>query len=56
MLGPFKGKVDAIGPGLSYTTLLGRTPLILNARHYREFNVEKRWEGHSTQFYATIRF
>jgi hypothetical protein len=56
VLGPFKGKVDAIGPGLSYTTLLGTTPLILNVRHYREFNVENRWEGHSTQFYATIRF
>jgi hypothetical protein len=56
VLGPFKGKVDAIGPGLSYTTLLGMTPLILNLRHYREFNVENRWEGHSTQFYATIRF
>ena len=56
MLGPFKGKVDAIGPGLSYTTLLGTTPFILNVRHYREFNVENRWDGHSTLFSGTIRF
>jgi hypothetical protein len=56
VLGPFKGKVDAIGPGLSYTTLLGTTPFILNVRHYREFNVENRWEGHSTLFSGTIRF
>jgi hypothetical protein len=25
-------------------------------RHYREFNVENRWEGHSTLFSGTIRF
>jgi hypothetical protein len=56
VLGPFKGKVDAIGPGLIYTTLLGTTPFILNVRHYREFNVENRWEGHSTIFSGTIRF
>jgi hypothetical protein len=56
VLGPFKGTVDAVGPGLSYTTLIGTTPVILNVRHYREYNVENRWDGHSTQFYGTIRF
>jgi hypothetical protein len=56
LLGPFKGRVDAIGPGLSYTTLIDKTPLILNVRHYHEFNAEKRWEGNSTVLSGTIRF
>jgi hypothetical protein len=55
-LGPFKGSVDAIGPGLIYTTLLGQTPFILNVRHYHEFNAQNRWEGNSTVLSGTIRF
>jgi hypothetical protein len=53
---PFKGSVDAIGAGLSYTTLIDKTPLILNLRHYREFNVENRWDGSMTMATGTIRF
>lgn len=56
VLGPFKGRVDAIGPGLSYTTLIGTMPFIVNARHYQEFNVENRWQGNSTIISGTIRF
>ena len=55
-LGPVKGRVDAIGAGLSYTTLIGKTPLVLNLRHYHEFNAENRWEGDSTIASATIRW
>ena len=55
-LGPFKGSVDAIGPGLIYTTLLGQTPFILNVRHYQEFNAQNRWEGNSTVLSGTIRY
>lgn len=55
-LGPFEGSVDAIGPGLTYTTLVGRTPLILNARYYQEFNAEHRWEGNMTIVSGTIRY
>ena len=47
-LGPLKGRVDAIGPGLSYTTIVHKHPLILNLRHYQEFNAENCWEGNST--------
>jgi hypothetical protein len=54
--GAFKGQVDAIGPGVSYTTLLGATPVIINLRHYQEFNVEHRWEGSSTLLSTTVRF
>ena len=56
VLGPFKGNVDAIGPGVSYTTLIGKTPLVLNLRHYQEFNAEHRMEGTTTIFTGTVRF
>ena len=56
VLGPFKSSVDAIGPGLIYTTVVGATPLILNLRYYREFNAEHRFEGNDTIASATIRF
>jgi hypothetical protein len=55
-LGPFKGRVDAVGPGLSYTTLVGTTPVVLNARHYQEFNADNRFHGNSTIFSTTIRY
>src|SRR5262249_20797412 len=42
VLGPFKGRVDAIGPGLSYTTLIEQTPVVLNFRHYMEFDAHNR--------------
>ena len=31
-LGPFEGSVDAIGPGLSYTTVIDKMPVTLNLR------------------------
>jgi hypothetical protein len=55
-LGPFKGRVDAIGPGLSYTTVIGTTPFVFNLRHYHEFNADNRWEGSTTIASSTIRF
>jgi hypothetical protein len=56
IVGPFKGRVDAIGPGLSYTTLVGTTPVVLNARHYQEFNGVDRFHGNSTILSTTIRY
>lgn len=56
LLGAFRGKVDAIGPGLSYSTLLGKMPLIVNLRHYHEFDAENRWEGNLTIVSGTLRF
>jgi hypothetical protein len=55
-LGPFEGRVDAIGVGFSGTTLVGTTPVIFNMRTYREFNVENRWEGNSSVASVTVRF
>lgn len=56
VLGPFRGDVDAIGGGFSYTTLVGSTPLILNARHYEEYNAEKRMDGSMSILSGTMRF
>lgn len=53
---PFRGSVDAVGAGVSYTTLVGGSPLILNLRHYREFNVDNRWDGNMTIASGTLRF
>jgi hypothetical protein len=55
-LGPFEGRVIGIGPGISYTTLVNKTVLILNARFYDEFDTDHRFEGTSSQVSATIRF
>jgi len=56
VLGSFKGSVDAVGMGLSYTTLVRGMPLILNARHYQEFGAERRFEGSMSILTATTRF
>ncbi len=56
VLGPFEGSVDAIGPALTYTTLIDKTPVILSARFYQEFNAEKRWEGNATTLSGTVKF
>ena len=55
-LGPFKGRVDAIGLGISGTTLVGKTPVTVNMRTYREFNAENHFEGNSTIGTVTVRF
>jgi hypothetical protein len=56
VLGPFKGRVDAIGLGMSGTTLVGTTPVIFNMRTYREFDAENRWEGNSSMASVTVKF
>jgi hypothetical protein len=55
-LATFKGRVDAVGPGLSYTTMIGTTPFTLNIRRYQEYNARRRWEGNATFATATIKF
>jgi hypothetical protein len=48
--------VDAVGPGLTYTTQIGKVPFILNARHYEEFDVEKRFDNSVTIITGTFVF
>jgi hypothetical protein len=56
VLGPLEGSVDAIGPGISCTTLVDGTPVVLSARHYEEINVNRRWGGNMTILSGTVRF
>jgi hypothetical protein len=56
VLGPFKSRVDAAGPALSYTTTIDKMPLVLAVRWYQEFNAEHRFEGSQTLASATLRF
>ena len=37
--------MDAIGAGGSYATMIDTTPLVLNLRHFEEFNAERRWDA-----------
>lgn len=45
LLGPFKGRVFALGPALDYTFKIGKTPVVTNLRYLHEFGVENRLKG-----------
>lgn len=45
ILGPFEGTVDAIGPGLSYSSKLGDTPVTISVRDYEEYNAKHMFRG-----------
>jgi hypothetical protein len=55
-LGTFLGRVNAVGPGLSYTTVIDKTPVVLALRNYTEFGAVDRFQGNSTIASGTIRF
>ena len=55
-LGSFEGSVDAVGPGLSYSTVIDKTPVTLNLRYYHEFDAKNHFEGDSTVASGTVRF
>ena len=54
--GPFEGSVDAVGPGLSYSTVIDKTPVTFNLRYYHEFDAKNHFEGDSTVASGTVRF
>ena len=56
ILDGFKGEKDAIGPGLTYTTQIGKIPFILNARYYQDFNVKKMFDNSVTIICGTFVF
>src|SRR6266480_2610661 len=48
LLGPFEGRVVAVGPLVGYTfKIMGIIPVNLNARWFHEFDVQKRVTGDS---------
>lgn len=53
-LGPFKGRVTALGPNLSYNFKLGQIPVATNLRWYREFDANNRLEGDAGYLTVTI--
>jgi hypothetical protein len=55
-IGPFMGSVDAVGPGLSYSTVIDKRPVTFNLRYYHEYDFEHRVHGDSTLASATVRF
>jgi len=55
-LGSFEGRVDAIGPGLSYSTVIDKMPVTFNLRYYHEFDAHNHFQGDSTIASGTIRF
>lgn len=55
-LGPFKGRVAALGPQIVYETMLMGRPTVFNFRNYQEFDAVNRFEGNLTTFMTTMRF
>jgi hypothetical protein len=55
-LGAFKGQNFGIGPALSYSTAINGRPYSFALRHYWEFGVENRFDGHLTMASITARF
>lgn len=53
-LGPFKGRVPALGGTLAYNFTAGSTPVTARLKIYREFAAENRMEG--TSGYFTLSF
>ena len=56
VLGRFNSRVDAIGAGLNYSTVIDKMPLVFSLNHYHEFNAEHRFEGNQTLGSLTLRF
>jgi hypothetical protein len=47
ILGPFESSGDAIGGGLSYTTQVGETPVVINIRDYEQYNWKNFFHGNA---------
>ena len=53
-LGPFRGRVAAVGPLLSYTIKSGEQQVILSGRWFHEFDVKNGPRGDS--IFASLAF
>jgi hypothetical protein len=47
LLGSFEGRAYALGPIATYSTTLGREPIVLTGKYYQELDVSNRVKGHS---------
>jgi len=55
-VGPFRGSDDAIGAGLSYTTVIDKRPVIYNLRYYHDYNFDNHFHGDTAIGSVTVRF
>ncbi|MGD9671600.1 MAG: transporter [Hyphomicrobiaceae bacterium] len=53
-LGPFEGRVTALGPNINYTLMCGQIPISTSFRYLKEFNVKNRLEGDAFLFSASM--
>ena len=53
-LGPFKGRVAALGPVLNWNFEIGKIPVSTTLRYFREFEVKNRLEGDAGFFTLTM--
>lgn len=54
VLGPYKGRVSAIGPNVFYNFQVGKTPVLISARWLREFGAVNRLQGDAGILTVTI--
>jgi hypothetical protein len=54
VLGDFKGRVTAIGPAVTYNTVVGTTPVSTSLKWQHEFNARNRLEGDITMFTVLV--
>lgn len=54
ILGPFKGRVAAIGPVMNLNFQLGKIPVAANLKYFREFDVKNRLEGDAGYLQLTM--
>jgi hypothetical protein len=55
-LGPFEANSAGIGPGISYSTLLGHFPTSFTARWEHDFTAQNTFKGNLALVTATIKF
>jgi hypothetical protein len=54
VLGPFIGRVTAVGPVIGYVLKAGALPINLNARWFAEFETENRMKGNAVFASLTV--
>ena len=56
VLGPFESSGDAVGGGLSYSTQIGETPVVINVRDYEQYNTKHFFQGNAVVASVTAVF
>jgi hypothetical protein len=54
-IGPFRGSLDAIGAGLSYSTVIDKRPVTFNLRYYHDYDFDNHFHGDTSIASATVR-